>query len=279
MPLKCQLFTRPKPDPRLEACLVRDDAHITPGAIGDHVKLIQIALNQLSNVFLKIDGIYGPKTAAAVQAYKAAPRRDIRRPGQKVADNIVGKRTIKSLDDEMEILENTLPAGSELVSLDSAGAPHDHNTCPTRPRVTGNEFLGHADHKATPINPQGFGRMINIFGEGETDYLGFEDFSTQVEFLQGRKLTSTLPDQSVSDICMRFSPIDAPITRSEIKRVAMLGCRFTFAVANDFVVFHELRFLQSLGPIIEQVTFFTGNEADDKTPTTAVVVLMLNHLR
>ena len=42
--LRSKLFTDP-PDLRLNACLVRDDAHITPGSRGDHVKRIQIALN------------------------------------------------------------------------------------------------------------------------------------------------------------------------------------------------------------------------------------------
>lgn len=61
-----RLFTTPANDPslaKLEACLVKDSAHITPGARGDHVKKIQTALNRLNagagreNFKLKIDGI------------------------------------------------------------------------------------------------------------------------------------------------------------------------------------------------------------------------------
>src|SRR5437588_5742748 len=127
--LRSQLFSKPLEDSKLEACLVRDVAHITPGARGEHVKKIQTALNQLSNALLKIDGLYGPKTAAAVKAYKNAPSRRILQPTQTTADDIVGKRTIVSLDREMEVFENELPQ-SDLVSVTDGGAPHDHSTCP-----------------------------------------------------------------------------------------------------------------------------------------------------
>ncbi len=115
MGLKSLLFTSPVPDPRLEACLVDDAAHIAPGAHGDPVAKIQIALNQLSagpdreNFNLEVDGSYGAATAAAVKVYKDAPSRRILGPEQLSADNIVGKRTIKSLDDELDVLENELP--------------------------------------------------------------------------------------------------------------------------------------------------------------------------
>ena len=39
MSLKSRIF---KGDPVFEACLVRDNAHITPGAVGKHVGKIQI---------------------------------------------------------------------------------------------------------------------------------------------------------------------------------------------------------------------------------------------
>ena len=137
----------------LEACLVDDEAHVVEGASGDHVTKIQIALNRLSegreNFGLQVDGVYGPSTGDAVATYKNAPQRRILQPGQTTADRIVGKRTIASLDAEMDVLENEAPPGSDLISL-SAGGPHDHSTCPTPPRVTGSLFLGHADHKGTP---------------------------------------------------------------------------------------------------------------------------------
>jgi hypothetical protein len=80
---------------------VSDPAHITGGSRGDHVAKIQLALNQLDDAELKFDGIYGPATAQAVMDYKNNPSRRILQSFQTTADNIVGKRTIASLDSEM----------------------------------------------------------------------------------------------------------------------------------------------------------------------------------
>jgi peptidoglycan hydrolase-like protein with peptidoglycan-binding domain len=271
MALKSQLFTTPDPDPQLEACLVSDPAHIMPGSRGDHVKKIQNALNRLSagpgreNFGLKVDGWYGVKTAAAVKAYKNAPSRRILQPWQKTADDIVGKRTIKSLDDEMDILENELPLFSGLISPTNIGAPHDHKKCPTEPRVTAPLADGHPNHLGTPINPKGFGRKINIYGEGETDYLEFVDFATEPQFLRGRPLTSSLPDQCASDICMRSAPINK-ITHTEIKRLArplsMGGCRFTYA-SNQITFSPPRPLLFALGLVIQQARLaIDGHEGD-----------------
>jgi peptidoglycan hydrolase-like protein with peptidoglycan-binding domain len=108
MPLKSKLLGG---DPRLEACLVSDPAHITPGSRGDHVTKIQLALNQLDDAELAFDGIYGLATAQAVTDYKNDPSRRILQPSQKTADNIVGKLTIASLDSEMLAAEQ---AGTDL---------------------------------------------------------------------------------------------------------------------------------------------------------------------
>lgn len=89
-----------KGDPQLEAAAVADPAHITPGTIGPHVKKIQQALNKVNGANLGVDGIYGPKTAAAVLAYKRA-RNIINFRYQTQADNIVGKMTIAALDGEL----------------------------------------------------------------------------------------------------------------------------------------------------------------------------------
>src|SRR5260370_26764500 len=111
MSLKSKLLSG---DPRLEACLVSDPAHITPGSRGDHVARIQLALNQLDDAELAFDGIYGLATAQAVTDYKNDPARRILQPSQKTADNIVGKRTIASLDSEMLAAEQ---AGARLPLL------------------------------------------------------------------------------------------------------------------------------------------------------------------
>jgi peptidoglycan hydrolase-like protein with peptidoglycan-binding domain len=103
MPLQSKLFRN---DPKLEAAAVSDHAHITPGAKGDHVRKIQVALNQLDGASLKTDGVYGPATAAAVLAYKKK-RNIVNRAYQTQADNIVGKMTIDRLDKEMLVAEQS----------------------------------------------------------------------------------------------------------------------------------------------------------------------------
>jgi hypothetical protein len=110
MPLESDLFTKPKPNSRLEACLVDDTAHVTlraPREKGDHVSRIQAALFiVMPDVNLQDElgsAEYGPLTADAVFRFK-----DTRTPKilnqalhQTVPDNIVGKLTIKELDKEL----------------------------------------------------------------------------------------------------------------------------------------------------------------------------------
>jgi peptidoglycan hydrolase-like protein with peptidoglycan-binding domain len=97
MALESQLFAG---DPQLEAAAVSDPAHIVPGARGGHVRKIQLALIQLDGAAIDPDGVYGPKTAAAVLAYKRS-RNIINRSRQTQADDIVGKMTMAALDSEM----------------------------------------------------------------------------------------------------------------------------------------------------------------------------------
>lgn len=108
MPLFSKTF---KGDTRLEACLVSDSAHVTLGAVGEHVSKIQRALTLLQAS--KIDDEeciakrYGESTASAVLAYKTK-RAIINRSYQTKADNIVGKMTIAALDKEMLQMETAL---------------------------------------------------------------------------------------------------------------------------------------------------------------------------
>lgn len=279
MPLQSKLFTVPR-DQKLEDCLIRDSAHITPGTQGEHVKKIQIALNQLSDgkVFLIIDGKYGPKTAAAVKAYKTAPSRRILGPGQITADDIVGKGTIKSLDDEMGIFENESDSSSNFVSTTVLGSPHDHSTCPlsgfSRP---GSDNRVH--HMATPINPLGNGRKINIGGEDETKYLGFQDFSTRdvtsggppIGSPPGRPFTESLPSRCASDICMRDTVVNSEI-RKEISRLALPGCRLTVAQNTLVEVNNNRPFLLSLGVVLEDAVIF-NNSADGLDHEVIVIAM------
>ena len=101
MPLQSRLF---RDDQKLQACLTHHSAHVTQGAIGDHVSKIQTALVQLDGLDIFPSEVetrrYGPSTAAAVLSYKK--KRKIINPSyQTQADNIVGKMTIAALDKEM----------------------------------------------------------------------------------------------------------------------------------------------------------------------------------
>jgi hypothetical protein len=101
MPLHSRLFHG---DPKLEACLIHDSAHVTQGATGEHVAKIQFALGTLDNLNIAPRDLstltYGASTADAVLAYKTK-RQIINRSYQTRPDNIVGKMTIASLDKEM----------------------------------------------------------------------------------------------------------------------------------------------------------------------------------
>jgi peptidoglycan hydrolase-like protein with peptidoglycan-binding domain len=101
MPLISYLF---RDDQRLQATLVSDPAHITPGSSGAHVGKIQVALMDLDNAKIASGELkgktYGPTTAQAVLAYKQA-RKIINFSYETAADNIVGKMTIAALDKEM----------------------------------------------------------------------------------------------------------------------------------------------------------------------------------
>jgi hypothetical protein len=98
MALRAQLF---RGDARLEAAAVFDASHVVPGNRGPFVGKIQIALNRLDGAGLDVDGVYGPLTANAVLAYKRK-RKIINRSYQSTPDNIVGKMTMASLDDELQ---------------------------------------------------------------------------------------------------------------------------------------------------------------------------------
>lgn len=99
-------------DERLEACLVKDSAHLTRGTTGDFVGKVQAALAFLDGLSIDEEELdtqtYGPSTAAAVLAYKKK-RKIINTSYQKTEDEVVGKMTIKSLDDELGKAENDPP--------------------------------------------------------------------------------------------------------------------------------------------------------------------------
>jgi hypothetical protein len=96
-------------DQKLQACLILDSAHVTPGSVGDHVAKLQTALAVLDDVRIErlelMTKKYGPSTAQAVLGYKQR-RQIINRSYQNQADNIVGKMTIATLDKELIQMEH-----------------------------------------------------------------------------------------------------------------------------------------------------------------------------
>jgi hypothetical protein len=283
MPLKSKHF---RGNARLEACLVSNSQHVVPGSRGDHVGKIQEALILLGAGVINAAEVssqhYGTTTQNAVLGYKTK-RKIINNTYQNSADNIVGIMTIERLDLELVELEKTKK--SQLVSETSAGQPHDHSKCPR---------LQAGEHERTPINPQRFGRMINIFGDHETDYLGFEDYAIDPKFKGAesgtiRPLTwdktspRFIPANRVSDISMRSIPVFTaaelerrgdkgfPSIMHEIKRIAMPGCRITFSGEEIFA-----RRIIRLGVLIERVeiksdVIVSGVKVGEKTDLAFVV--------
>lgn len=136
MSLRSRIF---RDDPRLEACLLKDSAHITPGAIGEHVGRIQRALLLLENATFGSSEFvvksYGTATARAVLAYKVK-RHIINTSYQTQPDNIVGKMTLLALDLEMAFSEGRgagRPQCVDQIGSSSGGAV----TLPVRPITFG----------------------------------------------------------------------------------------------------------------------------------------------
>jgi hypothetical protein len=101
MALSSSLFVNDGP---LNQALEIDSAHILPGSVGTHVLKLQAALEILEEIELPAEEkegfVYGPATADAVLHYKSI-RRIINFAVQQQADNIVGKRTIRTMDEEL----------------------------------------------------------------------------------------------------------------------------------------------------------------------------------
>jgi hypothetical protein len=93
-----------KNDPRLEACLRENAAHVLLGADGEHVAKIQAAIYIAAGPKIAprevASAIYGPSTAKAVLKYKT-DRQIINHSYQTKPDDIVGKMTIAALDAEV----------------------------------------------------------------------------------------------------------------------------------------------------------------------------------
>jgi len=101
MPLQSKLFNGNR---ALEACLVQDSAHITEGAVGEHVAKIHTALFAIDGLPVSPDELrtctYGKSTVKAVLAFKTK-RNIINYSYERKVDSIVGKMTIAALDKEL----------------------------------------------------------------------------------------------------------------------------------------------------------------------------------
>lgn len=88
----------------LQACAAQDQAHVTRGAVGDHVARLQFALFAADGAGIADEEVaarrYGPSTAAAVLAYKTQ-RSIVNRAYQSAPDDIVGRMTVAALDRDM----------------------------------------------------------------------------------------------------------------------------------------------------------------------------------
>jgi hypothetical protein len=90
---------------------------------------------------------------------------------------------------------------------------------------------------------------VNIGGEGETRYQGFEDFVTDPNVLgPSRPLTDTIASDTATDIALRSSPI-TPRGESEIRRIAASGARLTIAT-NSFTLPKMEQIVQRLGGVV-----------------------------
>ncbi len=85
---------------RIQSASEIDAAHIAVGDRGEWVARVQTALNWLEGSSIAVDGVFGEQTKAAILAFKTK-RRIINAAYQTSADAIVGKRTVKALDEEV----------------------------------------------------------------------------------------------------------------------------------------------------------------------------------
>jgi len=135
--LRCKLF---RGDPKLEACLVSDPAHVVPGSQGEHVGKIQRALFLLGQVIGPkelADRKFGPDTVRAVRAFKGPPRNIINRTYQNKPDDIVGKMTIAALDREMFLFDfavelSALKTHFKLVPPEATTLPNEESITSTK---------------------------------------------------------------------------------------------------------------------------------------------------
>ncbi|WP_413990107.1 peptidoglycan-binding domain-containing protein [Labrys okinawensis] len=176
-------------DPRLQACLVDDTAHLTVGTQGRAVAKVQMALLALD--WLRIDDgeirsqTYGSSTAAAVLSFKSK-RGIINYSYQRTADNIVGKMTIAALDKEMAVWEKA----SRRLDICSCCPPGNL----VSPPPSDTRFFASEVSLSTPSSvgsgakPKQFNKTLHIYCSmsKKTEREGGFNFQPQVDFANAR---------------------------------------------------------------------------------------------
>jgi hypothetical protein len=137
MALRSQIL---RDDPALQACLLRDEAHVLPGSCGSHVTKIQAALLLDKRLSIPVNELrahhYGPTTAATVLEFKRE-RNIINLAYQAARDDIVGKMTIARLDVELFTLEQHPDPGRVVCRASSGLAFTNSQQAPAFLRVGG----------------------------------------------------------------------------------------------------------------------------------------------
>lgn len=243
------------------------------------------------------DGACPPELAEAIWAFQVHWRD---RGVFKVIDGVVdpGMNTLAKLNALAAKRQRPSPPHPRaLVARTHEGGAHAHLSCPLvkslHPLDATTGPGGRITHVATPLNPQRFGRMICVGGAREVAYLGFEDVvpdpkkdsNMPAYWVHGRRLTTSLPDSSVSDICFRSTGIDHWMRTVEMPRICAVGCRLTYA-AHEWAKFvHYLPYFRSLGPIVHHEIIYRnsvdgpGASASFGQAWHVAVVHMVRHKR
>ena len=154
---------------RLRDCEDHDKDHVDRGS-GDHVTRIQQALLKLG-ASISVTGVYDEQTKTAVVLYKRP--RNLLQPGQVDPDPIVGRRTIKSLDDELmnpkpRVIPVEVTPRDTLVFISGVVDDGGFGGKELDPADGGPQFQ---DFAQVPSRP-GFGKRVKGFGGSLVNSVG-----------------------------------------------------------------------------------------------------------
>jgi peptidoglycan hydrolase-like protein with peptidoglycan-binding domain len=139
---------------------------IQKGSQGPEVKLAQSCLNQrrIVNPPLAVDGDFGPKTFAAVDAYQKARQTGLTPDFNLNPDDIVGLRTWSRLDPELIKLHSQGPSvklAQELLNKNGASVTIDSDFGPMT-KAAVEAFQGNPAHKDFEGHPLQVDGVVGI---------------------------------------------------------------------------------------------------------------------